>query len=578
MVNQNNFFNIFKKIFEQLSPRRKFVIIIFCFLSIISAFTEVASISILIPFADVLLDPQRINFYLSKLDMEIILNIDNLNYYTLSITLAFISIIIISSLMKFILGYLGHIIAFNVTHEMNFRLFKSVLFSDTILEQKNDENNINSSIIKMHSITVILQQILSVVANTLILLFIFLLMLNILDSYLIFSLLGLALFYILIAKIFKKIINRNSQYLSESIDKRTAILNNTIGLFKIIKTNYLEKFFLNNFIKEDYRIAKRSIISSVLVSSPAILITSLTIVALAIFIYSLRLDGEDLTNKIPILTALAYSIQKIMPLMQNLYSANIKIRGNYYQAASNLKLIKKIKYPLQNNKKNFSIKKFVKYENIYFSYKNKKILEGLNLELQRGDRILISGKSGVGKTTLVNILLGMLKPDRGRVKIDKKLISSKKFSQLRNLFSYISQDIYIFKGSFLENVSLNDNQKKINFEKIIKITKITKIFDIIKRSKNKFNTIISHRARNISGGQMQRIGMARGLYKDADVYIFEESTNAIDKNTENKILKNLKKDYPDKIFIFISHKVLNKDFFNKKYTLINKRLIKKKEW
>ena len=117
MVNQNNFFNIFKKIFEQLSPRRKFVIIIFCFLSIITAFTEVASISILIPFADVLLDPQRINFYLSKLDMEIILNIDNLNYYTLSITLAFISIIIISSLMKFILGYLGHIIAFNVTHD-----------------------------------------------------------------------------------------------------------------------------------------------------------------------------------------------------------------------------------------------------------------------------------------------------------------------------------------------------------------------------------------------------------------------------------------------------------------------------
>ena len=455
MVNQNNFFNIFKKIFEQLSPRRKFVIIIFCFLSIITAFTEVASISILIPFADVLLDPQRINFYLSKLDMEIILNIDNLNYYTLSITLAFISIIIISSLMKFILGYLGHIIAFNVTHEMNFRLFKSVLFSDTILEQKNDENNINSSIIKMHSITIILQQILSVVANTLILLFIFLLMLNILDSYLIFSLLGLALIYILIAKIFKKIINRNSQYLSESIDKRTAILNNTIGLFKIIKTNYLEKFFLNNFIKEDYRIAKRSIISSVLVSSPAIIITSLTIVALAIFIYSLRLDGEDLTNKIPILTALAYSIQKIMPLMQNLYSASIKIRGNYYQAASNLKLIKKIKNPLQNNKKNFSIKKFVKYENIHFSYKNKKILEGLNLELQRGDRILISGKSGVGKTTLINIILGMLKPDKGGVKIDKKLISSKKFSQLRNLFSYISQDIYIFKGSFLENISLN---------------------------------------------------------------------------------------------------------------------------
>ena len=574
MVNQNNYLNILKKIFEQLSSRRKFIVIVFCFLSIITAFTEVASISILIPFADIMLDPQRINFYLPKLNMEIIHNIDNLNYYNLLITVVFISIIIISSLMKFFLGYLGHIIAFNVTHEMNFRLFRGVLFSDTILEQKNDENNINSSIIKMHSVTIILQQILSVTANAIILLFIFLLLLNILDSYLIFSFLGLALIYILTAKIFKKIINRNSKYLTESIDKRTAILNNTIGLFKTIKTNYLEKLFLNNFIKEDYRIAKRNIISSVLVSSPGLIINSSVIVALAVFIYTLKLDGEDLTNKIPILTALAFSIQKIMPLMQNLYTASIKIRGNYYQVDSNLKLIKKIKNPQQNNKKIFSIKKFVKYENIHFSYKNKKILEGLNLELQRGDRILISGKSGVGKTTLVNIMLGMLKPDNGVVKVDKKIISSKKFSQLRNIFSYISQDIYIFKGSFLENISLKDDPKEIDFEKIIKITKITKIFDLIKRSKNKFNTIVSQGARNISGGQMQRIGIARGLYKDAEIYIFDESTNAVDKNTENNILKNLIKNYPDKIFIFISHKVFNKYFFNKKYTLVNKKLIK----
>jgi len=575
MDNQKNYFNVFKKIFEHLSKRRKFVIIMFCFLSVITAFTEVASISILIPFTDVLLDPQRLNFYLSKLDMNIVLNIDNLNYYTLLITVAFISIIIISGLMKFLLGYMGHIIAHNVTHELNLRLFKSVLFSDTILEQKNDENNINSSIIKMHSITVILLQILSVVANIFILFFIFLLLLNILDSFLIFSLLVLALIYILIAKIFKKIINRNSRYMSESIDTRTTILNNTIGLFKTIKINYLEKIFLKNFIKEDYRIARRSIISAVLVSSPGAIIVSFTIVALAVFIYTLKLDGADLTNKIPILTALAFSIQKIMPIMQNLYTANMKIRGNYYQATSNLKLITKIKDQPQNDKKRMSIKKFIKYENIHFSYKNKKILENLNLEIQKGDRILISGKSGAGKTTLVNIILGMLKPDKGALKIDKKLITGKKFDQLRNLFSYVSQDIYIFKGSFLENIVLDQNQKKINHEKLIKITETTKIFDFIKESKNKFNTIITHNARSISGGQTQRLGMSRGLYKDAEIYIFDESTNAIDKITESKILNNLKENYPDKTFIFISHKVLDKDFFNKRYILKNKRLTRK---
>ena len=111
-------------------------------------------------------------------------------------------------------------------------------------------------------------------------------------------------------------------------------------------------------------------------------------------------------------------------------------------------------------------------------------------------------------------------------------------------------------------------------DKIIKVSKHSEIFKFINKSKNKFNTVVSHAARNISGGQMQRIGIARGLYREADIYIFDESTNAIDKLTENKIINNLKKFYSDKILIFISHKNLSKKFFNKRFQLKNNKLYK----
>jgi len=565
---------IIKKLFSLLSNRRKNIILIFFILSIIGAFTEVASISLIIPFVDTLIDPSKIIEYLEKLNVNIDLSNENTNSLVLLITLSFITIILISSFIKFCLGYLGHLISNNITHEMNLRMFGNLIHSDSILEQKSDENIVNSSIIKMHSVTVLIQQILSILSNFLILLFITIFLINILENFIILAIIVFGIIYFILINIFKKILSLNSKNLSESYEQRTNLLNNSLGLFKLIKVNSLEDFFLNKFTKEDYRIAKSQTINSILITSPGILIIAFTIVTFTLLIYFLKINGVDLINKLPIFAALAFSIQKVVPLMQNIYGSNAKFRANYFQSISVLNLISNKKY---KKNKNSGIKKIIKrirYNNINFSYKKKVILKNLNLELYKGDRILISGKSGSGKTTLVNILLGILEPRKGKVKIDNKLFLYKDFRKLRNLYSYTPQDNFLFNGTFNENISLNSDAKKINFNKIIDVSKYSEIFNFINKSKNKFNTVVSHAARNISGGQMQRIGIARGLYRDAEIYIFDESTNAIDKVTEINILKNFQKFYSDKILILISHKNLSKKFFNKRYQLRNNKLYK----
>ena len=565
---------IVKKLFSLLSKRRKNIILIFFILSIVGAFTEVASISLIIPFVDLLIDPSKINDYFTKFDIKFFAENKNTNSLIFLITLLFISIIVISSFIKFLLGYLGHLISNNVTHEMNLRMFKNLIYSNSIMEQKSDENIINSSIIKMHSVTVLIQQILSILSNSIILIFIFTFLLNILQSFIIISLIIFGIIYFILINIFKKILSSNSKNLSESYEQRTILLNNSLGLFKLIKVNNLENFFLNKFTKEDYRIAKSQTINSVLITSPGIIIIALTIITFTLLIYFLKISGVDLISKLSIFAALAFSVQKVVPLIQNIYGANAKFRANYFQSASVLNLISNKKY----KKKTYSgIKKVfnkIRYKNIDFRYKKKTVLKNLNLELCKGDRILISGKSGSGKTTLVNILLGILVPKKGSVKIDKKFFSYKNFNKLTNLYSYTPQDNFLFNGNFNENISLNSDIKKINLDKIIKVSKHSEIFKFINKSKNKFNTVVSHAARNISGGQMQRIGIARGLYREAEIYIFDESTNAVDKVTENQIINNLKKFYSDKILIFISHKNLSKKFFNKRFQLKNNKLYK----
>ena len=426
----------------------------------------------------------------------------------------------------------------------------------------------------MHSVMLILQQSLSIVSNTTILFFIILLLLNILNIYIVLVISLFGIIYFLITKVFKNKLSKNSKNLSEGILNRTNILNNSIGLFKLIKVNNLENFFVSKFIREDYKISKSLTLNSIIMSSPGIFIIAFAIISAALSLYVLKINNYDLLDKIPIFAALIFSIQKIVPLMQNIYASDVKFRANYYQADSVINLISN---QIKNTNKKYEEIIFpekINYNNLTFSYKNKEIIKNLNLELKKGDKILIKGKSGSGKTTLVNILLGIILPSNGSVKLNGKKYISKNFYRLRSLYSYIPQDIFIFNGTFNENISLEHYNDQKNYNRVIDAARQAEIFDFINKHKQKFNSLTTYAARNISGGQKQRLGIARGLYKNKLVYIFDESTNSIDKNTESKIIDNITKNFKDKIIIFISHKEFKKNIFNKKFILKNKKLIK----
>lgn len=574
MILENRYFDIIKKIFKILSNRRKKVIFFFIILSFIGAFAEVVSISILIPFVDIIIDPDKIYSYLNKFNINS--NLENVSESTLLlfVTMLFITGIVLSSIIKFLLGYLGHTISNNLNHEFNLKIFKSLIHAKTILDQKVDENILNSAILKVQSVTILIRNLLSIACDIVVIFFILILLFNILDIYIIFSLIILGLIYFILSKSFKNILSRNSLNLSNGIENRTNVINNSVGLFKLIKVNSLESFFVNKFIKEDFKIAKSLTINAVVSSSPGIIISGLAIVLIALIIYILKINNYDLFEMIPVFAASIFAVQKILPLMQNIYSSDAKFRSNYSQTYSILKFI--------TNKLKIKNEKFVKirtpekieYKNINFSYKNKKIIKNLNLELKRGDRILIKGKSGAGKSTLVNILLGILLPSKGNVYLKNKKFNNKNFNQLRNFYSYTPQDVFIFKGTYRENISLEFDCQ--NNQKLTKVSKHSQIFDFIKSQKLGFNSNTIYSGRNISGGQKQRLGIARGLYKNKLIYIFDESTNAIDRTIEDKILYNFNKYYNDKIFIIISHKNINKKFFNKIFELKNFKLIKKK--
>ena len=572
-----NFLSVTKKIFKNLSSKRKLFIVFFFIFSLFSAFAEMASISSVIPFMDLMIDHNKFSIYLDKLNIDINLEVLSTNQMLFLITFIFIGVIFLTTLFKILLGYLGTKISVSVTHEMNKLVFSQVLNSPYVTDNKNDENNINASILQVHSITVFLEQFLSIVSNIIILSFVLLLVISLTDEKVIYASLIFFTLYLLITFITKKILYKNSEILAVNYNSRVAHLNNTIALFKNIKVDILEKIFFSYFKKIDYQIARSSLITAILVSIPGTLMISLSIIIFSILILATNLYGYNLIDQIPTYAALVFGTQKMIPMMQNIYGAISKMRANSFQALTALNLISKNKKKKQIKKKyQIKLNDNIKLKNISFKYASDKnlILKNLNFEMEKGDRILISGPSGSGKTTFLNILLGLIKPLSGYVQIDGKKIDNNIHYLLRKFYSYIPQNIFVFNGTYKDNITLNfSKDKNLDKKKIIFASKIAEIHNFIMSTNNNYETTISHNGRDISGGQLQRIGIARGIYKDSNILIFDESTNSLDLKTENKIYKNLnKKEFKNMIMIFISHKKINDKYFNKKYNFVNKKL------
>jgi ABC-type bacteriocin/lantibiotic exporter with double-glycine peptidase domain len=561
---------LINKIIFLLSKRRKYFLFIFLFFSCLSGFAEIFSIGIVIPFMDLMLNVERIYFYIEKFKIKIDLTNFNKNQILFFITILFITAVFISSIIKIFIGYLTIKITTGINHEVNTMLYNKVTGVNYISEAKLNESELITNISKVQDFTTYLINFLSILSNTVILLFILLTVFFFSDIYILYGAIVFIFFYLIISIRVKNRILYNSKQISKFLELRTSHLQNTIGLLKDIIVNNLKNNFSNKFKSIDYSIVKASIFNTLIQVIPGFLTVSLAIILFSLIILALSISDRNLVSQIPILAAIVFGAQKVIPLLQQIYSSFGKIKSMHYQTLSvtNVFLNKNSDYKLYYPYKDLEIKEIC-LDNINYKYAGNKnfALKNFNFNAKINDKILIKGSSGAGKTTLINILLGLLKPNSGRIKINKMTVSFNDYAKiLKNSMSFVPQKIYLTQDTYAKNVTLDFDTEKIN-KQLIESCKIAEIHKHIISKKNKYKNLISHDGRSISGGQIQRLGMARAIYRNKKILIFDETTNAIDFKTEKKIFNNLKKYLKNRIFILITHKKINKKFFNKIYYL-----------
>ena len=373
---------------------------------------------------------------------------------------------------------------------------------------------------------------------------------------LLFMGLPLFLFYVF----YRKALKSRGAKIQELIARKFKTINQSLGLIKETKILDKEKFFFNKFSKITNEIEDISFFTYLVSSTPRLFLEVLALSAVAVVCATLIFLGRSPETILPIISLFAVSVIRFIPGLNAITASltTLRFRNPSFklivEEIKNFNLSKKeILSKNYESNKDINLKNEIFIKDISFNYKYKNVINNVNIKIKKGSSVGIIGRSGSGKSTLVDLILGLLDPEKGKILVDGLDIINNKKSWQKNI-GYIPQDTYLLDDSIKNNIVFGVDVGKIDYKLFSESIKIAQLEKFIELSKNKSDTMVGNRGIKISGGEKQRIGIARALYNNPEILIFDEATSALDIDNENKILEEIYDGLNNKTMIIISHR------------------------
>ena len=564
-----NYLDKFFQIWKLLHKRRKSQVLFLFVFTFFAGFAEIFSLAMVIPFLTVITNPQ--NLFQLKFIGEIcnFLGIENPLGLIILITFIFCLSAILCSLIKILNIWVSSRVSALIAIDFSKRCYKNVLNQNYDYFLDNNSSNI------LNTITTNISRSLTAIYSFLQLLSGLIISLFLSLSLLIFNfkvglILGfsLTILYIIAGNLTKKRLSENSKYITLSERNQIKTIQEGLGSIRDIIIDQSQGTFLDFFTDADREIRFKYAEYLFLPQIPRYLIEGIAIALFGLVSLSLSFSNGFDQQNILILGTFALGAQRLLPSLQRVYASWAGITGNIFSLESVLKLLylkNKNIYNQVKKKYRFSFREKIELKGVYFSYLNNEnyALENINLLIQKFKRIAIVGKNGSGKSTLSDIVLGLLKPSRGNLLVDSKIInfSNREINKWRSIIAHVPQSIYIADSTFIENIAIGIPLELINKRDVIKAAKMAKLHDFIISRKFGYEENLGEGGVKLSGGQRQKIAIARAFYKKSKVIIFDEATSAIDQKSEDSIINTIGLISKEITIIMITHKLnLIRDF------------------
>ena len=551
-------------VLHHLTRRRKTQLIILLAVMLLSSGAEVVSLAIVLPFLSLLVNPKDAQFEL--LDVSYFNDGDPAKRVIFAASL-FILATIFASSVRLVNLWLNNRIAASIGSDLSSKAFWRTLHRDYEHHVQINSSTIINAITTQVSGTVVavtgaLQIVTAVIVGSGVLITLIWVDFKIALS----ALVVFGLSYAIIALFVRAQLVSNSKIITVSSKGVFKSLQEGIGGIRDIILTNNQEFYVNTYRKYDYR--QRSLVAQnqFLFTFPRILLEAVGMIGIAFLGISIAFaNPSDKVVDISLLGAFAFGAQRLLPQLQLVYAGWSSLNG---YSASVYEVLMMINDPIAREysapKEIVRTKKLAKsilLDNVSFRYLQAQpnVIQELNLNIKKGQRIGIIGKTGSGKSTLIDLVMGLLKPTSGKVLVDGVDINSPTNSNdllaWRSSIAHVAQDIYLVDGSIEENIALGSTKYDIDYDRIKSSAAKAQIAEFIESLDGNYSSFVGERGVKLSGGQKQRIGLARALYMNASVVVLDEATSALDSHTELKVMKSLEQLGPDLTIISVAHRL-----------------------
>ncbi len=553
--------NLLIRLWHHLTHRRQRQFGLLMGLMLISALAEVVSLGAVLPFLGILVAPEHVFNHPIVADVALAWGITSADQLVLPLTVAFAAAALIAGAIRILLLWASTRLAVVSGADLSIEVYRRTLYQPYRVHVARNSSEVISGITnKVNGVVFgVLLPLLTLVSSTVLLVAIMLALIAIDPMVASVAAVGFGASYALITWMSRRRLHRNSQRIAYEQTQVVKALQEGLGGIRDVLLDGTQPVYCDIYRQADYPLRRAQGNNSFIGGSPRYIMEALGMVLIAALAYALSRQVGGIATALPVLGALALGAQRLLPALQQIYSAWVSIAGNHASLADTIKLLDQ-PLPaevLQPAPAPLTFQDSIRFDAVRFRYSRDGpwVLDGLNLTIPKGARVGFVGSTGSGKSTTLDLLMGLLMPTEGELLVDGQPISGNRLRAWQQTIAHVPQSIYLADSTLAENIAFGVPSDTIDLDRVQQAARQAQIADFIESSPEGYQAYVGERGIRLSGGQRQRIGIARALYKQASVLVFDEATSALDNATEQSVMDAIEGLHRDLTILLIAHRL-----------------------
>ena len=545
MQTKQNFLQLLFRLWQHINPRRRVQFGILILLMVSASLAEVVSIGAVLPFLGVLTAPELV--FDHQLTQPVIqwLNLTEPKQLILPLTIAFALAAIFAGVMRLMLLWAQTRISHAIGADFSISIYRRTLYQPYAVHVARNSSEVISGISNKANSLVhsVILPVLIILSSAMMLLTILFALVAIEPQVAFSAFLGFGMIYAVVIFASKSCLARDSQRVSREQNQVIKALQEGLGGIRDVLIDGTQAVYCKIYRDADLPLRRAQANIQIIGISPRFVIEALGMVFIAVLAYSLAGRPAGIASVIPVLGSLALGAQRLLPVLQQAYGSWVAMSGGRHSFSDALDLLEQPlpEYADALLPAPIPFQREIALNTVAFSYSSEEpnVLQGFELNILKGNRIGFIGSTGSGKSTLLDIIMGLLHPIEGSLAIDGVVITPHNHRAWQVHIAHVPQTIFLADTTIAENIAFGVSSDQIDLGLVRQAAHKAQISQTIESWDNQYNTYVGERGVRLSGGQRQRIGIARALYKQADVFVFDEATSALDSDTERAVMQSI---------------------------------------